>query len=189
MGRYLATLAAHGARVAECTFRHPALQLATAHLYEHGTIDDPRNTVDAALSVGRLVGEATAQTPRERPLFDSEHGPIHTFKDHRRTLPEPFDDEYFRHMQWTHCASGGAGGGMRWPNRHPHSLTAGMRAAQRALSAFLPLFDWRHFRRRNRSAEVRVESPALRALARGDEAQVVAWLTSRSPFAVDESQR
>jgi hypothetical protein len=163
-------------RVAECAFRHPALQFATVHFYEHGTIDDPRNTVDAALSVGRLVGEAVAQTPRERPFFDSEHGPIHTFKDRRRTLPEPFDDEYFRHIQWAHFASGGAGGGMRWPNRHPHSLTAGMRAAQRALSAFLPMIAWSCFRRRNLSAEVRVESPALRAFACGDEAQAVAWL-------------
>ena len=29
-------------------------------------------------------------------------------------------------MSWAHLASGGAGGGMRWPNRHPHVLTSGM---------------------------------------------------------------
>ena len=78
-----------------------------------------------------------------RPFSTSEHGPIHTFKDHDITLPEAFDDEYFRYIQWEHLASGGAGGGMRWPNRDPPiSCTAGMRRAQRALAGFLPLIDW-----------------------------------------------
>jgi len=163
-------------RVAECVFRHPALDFATVHFYEDGTIDHPRNTVDAAVSVGRLVREALAECPPDRPFFDSEHGPIHTFKDHRRTLREPFDDEYFRHIQWAHLASGGAGGGMRWPNRHPHSLTPGMRAAQRALSAFLPLVDWTCFRRRNLSSELRVDGGALRAFACADDTQAVVWL-------------
>ena len=76
-----------------------------------------------------LVGEALAEITDGRPFFDTEHGPIHTFKDTASTLPEAFDDEYFRHIQWTHLASGGAGGGMRWPNRNPHTLTPGMRRA------------------------------------------------------------
>ena len=129
-------------RLSEPVFRHPALDFASSHFYEHGTIDDPRDTVAPALSTGRLAREALAQITDGRPFLDSEHGPIHTFKDHHRTLPEAFDDEYFRHMQWAHLASGGAGGGMRWPNRHPHVLTAGMRRAQRALAGFLPLVDW-----------------------------------------------
>ena len=37
---------------------------------------------------------------------------------------------------------------MRWPNRHPHVLTPGMRAAQGALARLLPLVDWTRFRRR-----------------------------------------
>ena len=115
-------------------FRHPALDFANNHFYEEGTIDHPADTVQPALATGRLVREALAEIADGRPFFDTEHGPIHTFKDHGITLPEPFDDEYFRHMQWAHLASGGAGGGMRWPNRHPHRLTPGMRAAQQAMA-------------------------------------------------------
>ncbi|WP_292496125.1 hypothetical protein, partial [Mesorhizobium sp.] len=131
----------------EPIFRHPDLDFASLHIYEEGTIDHPSDTVAPALGLGRIVGEALAETRDGRPFLDSEHGPIHTFKDKKITLPEPFDDEYFRHMQWAHLAAGGAGGGMRWPNRTPHVLTPGMRRAQRSLAGFLPLIDWRRFRR------------------------------------------
>ena len=117
-------------------FRNPWLDFATIHIYEHGTIDDPRNTVDAAVGMGSIVKESLAEIVDGRPFLDTEHGPIHTYKDRRVTLPEAFDDEYFRHMQWAHLASGGAGGGMRWPNRSPHTLTHGMRKAQLAMSQF-----------------------------------------------------
>ena len=136
----------------EPIFRHPDLDFATLHIYEHGTIDAPRNTVDAALSMGQIVQEAIAEITDSRPFLDSEHGPIHTFKDRNTSLSAAFDDEYFRHMQWAHLASGGAGGGMRWPYRHPHVLTPGMREAQAALSAFLPFVDWASFRRTFRAA-------------------------------------
>ncbi|HEV2846498.1 MAG TPA: hypothetical protein VG477_16710, partial [Thermoanaerobaculia bacterium] len=162
--------------IAETAFRHPKLDFHSTHFYEEGTIDFPRNTIDAAVSVGRLVREAIAEVLPGRPFFDSEHGPIHTFKDHRRTLPEPFDDEYFRHIQWAHLASGGAGGGMRWPNRNPHVLTPGMHAAQRALAGFLPLMDWTRFRRRNLNEEIRIEGTACAGFACGDEEQAVAWV-------------
>jgi mannan endo-1,4-beta-mannosidase len=164
--------------VAETAFRHPALDFHTTHFYEHGTIDHPRNTIDAAISVGRLVREALAEVPAGRPFFDSEHGPIHTFKDHRRTLPEAFDDEYFRHIQWAHLAAGGAGGGMRWPNRNPHTLTAGMRAAQKALAGFLPLIDWTRFRRTNldRAIDIETGGAACAACACGDAEQAIAWI-------------
>ena len=135
-------------------FRHPSLDFATIHIYEEGTIDHPRNTVDAAIGMGRIVKESLAEINDQRPFLDSEHGPIHTFKDFRRTLPEPFDDEYFRHMQWAHLASGAAAGGMRWPNRRIHSLTPGMRTAQKGLAAFLPSIDWMRFNRRNVSQEL-----------------------------------
>ena len=135
-------------------YRHASLDFATIHIYETGTIDHPKNTVDAAIGMGRIVRESLAEIHDGRPFFDSEHGPIHTFKDHHRTLPEAFDDEYFRHMQWAHLASGAAGGGMRWPNRRVHSLTAGMRIAQRALAAFLPLIDWNRFARVNVSEDL-----------------------------------
>ncbi len=163
-------------RIPDSIFRHPLLDFASTHFYEEGTIDFPRNTVDAALAVGRLMRDSLKETAPCRPFFDSESGPIHTFKDHHRTLPEPFDDEYFRHMQWAHFAAGGAGGGMRWPNRKPHSLTIGMRVAQRGLSAFLPLIDWRRFRRKNLNDEIAVSQPAVRAIGAGDDAQAMLWL-------------
>ena len=119
--------------------------------------------------------EALHQARDLRPVLDTEHGPIHAFIDRHQTLPEAFDDEYFRHMQWAHLASGGAGGGMRWPNRHPHVLTPGMRRAQRALSDFLPLVDWPRFRRRNLNQEV-VAPQGLAAFACGDDRQAVLWL-------------
>ncbi len=139
---------------ADVILRHPALDFANLHLYEEGTIDDPANTVDAAVAMGRLVAAHIAETPQDRPFFDSEHGPIHSFKDKKITLPEPFDDDYHRHVQWAHLAAGGAGGGMRWPNRHPHRLTPGMLAAQRAMTKFLPLIAWQRFDRRNVGAAI-----------------------------------
>lgn len=165
---------------AECIFRHPALDFASIHFYEKGTIDHPKNTVDAAISTGRLTREALTHIQNKRPFFDSEHGPIHAFKDKKKTLTEPFDDEYFRHMQWAHFASGGAGGGMRWPNRHPHVLTHGMRKAQLALSLFLPLINWQQFRRRNMNHEIQVSDAAFAVFGCGDEEQAVVWLLRKN---------
>jgi hypothetical protein len=160
----------------EPIFRHPDLDFASLHIYETGTIDNPRNTVDAAVSMGRIVQDALAEIHDNRPFLDSEHGPIHSFKDHKRTLPEPFDDEYFRHMQWAHLASGGAGGGMRWPNRNPHTLTRGMRKAQQAMSGFLPLVDWSRFRRTSLNSQIETSSRAVACFGCGDDAQAVIWL-------------
>ncbi len=172
-------------RIPDSIFRHPLLDFASTHFYEEGTIDCPQNTVDAALAVGRLMRDSLREIPANRPFFDSESGPIHTFKDHHKTLPEAFDDEYFRHMQWAHLAGGGAGGGMRWPNRNPHSLTAGMRTAQRGLSAFLPLIDWREFQRNNLNDELRVYGAAVKAVGCGDEAQAIVWLIRTDSLASD----
>jgi len=164
-------------------FRHPALDFANNHFYEEGTIDHPQDTVAPALAVGKLVREALAEITDQRPFFDSEHGPIHTFKDHKIVLPEPFDDEYFRHLQWAHLASGGAGGGMRWPNRHPHTLTPGMRRAQRAMADFLPLVDWQHFDRR--PIDVEASDPEMACFACGDARQAVLWLLRTTPLRPD----
>jgi mannan endo-1,4-beta-mannosidase len=157
-------------------FRHPGLDFANTHLYERGTIDDPRDTIAPALAAARLMRDAVEAAGPSRPVFDSEHGPIHSFKDRKRTLPAAFDDEYFRHIQWAHLASGGAGGGMRWPNRHPHVLTPGMREAQRALADFLPLLDWTSFRRRNLTAQLRCDDGGVAVVGCGDALQVLAWL-------------
>lgn len=171
--------------LAEPIFRHPSLDFATTHLYREGTIDTPRDTVAPALDIARLVRGALAQICDGRPYLDTEHGPIHTFKDHRITLPEPFDDEYFRHIQWAHLASGGAGGGMRWPNRHPHTLTHGMRVAQHALAEFLPLIDWTRFRRRNLNEEVDRSTDRVAVCACADAEQAVVWLLRTDTIGAD----
>lgn len=162
-------------------FRHPALDFASLHIYAHGAIDDPRDTVAAAVAMGAIVREALEEIRDGRPFLDSEHGPIHAFKDRRRTLPEAFDDEYFRHMQWAHLASGGAGGGMRWPNRNPHKLTPGMRRAQAGMARFLELMDWPRFRRRNLNAEIVTSDRRLHVFGCGDADQAVVWLLRRTP--------
>lgn len=162
----------------EPIFRHPDLDFATIHIYDERTIDRPRNTIAPAISMGNIVRECVAETPPGRPFLDTEHGPINSFKDRRRTLPEAFDDEYFRHLSWAHLASGGAGGGMRWPNRHPHVLTHGMRRAQQAMVRFLPLIDWNRFRRRDLTQHVR--APGFHVFACGTEDQAIVWVLRRN---------
>ncbi|RYG24230.1 hypothetical protein EON82_11450 [bacterium] len=169
----------------EPIFRHPGLDCANTHLYEFPAIDRPKDTVGAALAVGRLMREAVREAKDLRPVFDSEHGPINGFKDKKIILPEPFDDEYFRHMQWAHLASGGAGGGMRWPNRHPHVLTHGMRRAQRAMAEFLPLIDWNDFYRRNLNEEIEVSDPNVARFGCGDADQAIVWLLRTDCIAKD----
>jgi hypothetical protein len=175
----------HSGELRELIFRHPALDFASTHLYEKGTIDDPADTVAPTLSTGRLVRDAIAEIRDPRPYLDSEHGPIHRFKDKHKPLPDDFDDEYFRHMQWAHLASGGAGGGMRWPNRRPHVLSPGMHQAQRGMADFLPLIDWSRFRRRCLNDEVTVTGAALAPFACGDDHQAVVWVLRTDAVGAD----
>ena len=165
-------------------FRHPDLDFASIHIYEEGTIDHPGDTVAPALAMGRIVRESLAAIRDDRPFLDTEHGPIHGFNDRKITLPEAFDDEYFRHMQWAHLASGGVGGGMRWPYRHPHRLTPGMRAAQRALAGFCDLVDWTHFRRRPIDVTV-TGGGKVAVFACADERQAVLWCLRRDTLGRD----
>ena len=65
---------------------------------------------------------------------------------------------------------------MRWPNRRPHSLTAGMRIAQQALAKFLPLINWQQFRRHNMNQEISVSDPAVSPFGCGDREQAILWL-------------
>ena len=162
--------------VADVIFRHPMLDFASTHFYNTATINNPSDTVASAICTGRLVREALAHLPRNRPFFDSEHGSIHACKDKHIKLPDYSGNEYFRHMQWAHLASGAAGGGMRWPNRHPHCLTQGMRRAQKSMADFVKSIDWKNFRRRNLNEEVRVSIPALAIFACADEKQAMLWL-------------
>ena len=173
------------AGMAPVIYRHPGLDFATIHFYEVPAIDNPQNTVESAAITGDMTREALSEIRDNRPFMDSEHGPIHRFKDRKKTLSEAFDDEYFRHMQWAHFASGAAGGGMRWPNRHPHVLTHGMRRAQHSLAGFLPLVNWNDFARRNLNQEVEIESDNCLVFGCGDEAQAVVWLLRKSEFQGD----
>ena len=164
-------------------FRHPDLDFATIHIYREGSIDHPRNTVAPAVAMGRIVRDCIGEITDGRPFLDTEHGPIHTFKDRKKVLPEPFDDEYFRHISWAHLASGGAGGGMRWPNRRPHVLSAGMRRAQAAMAGFLPLIDWTRFARRPLARDMTARG--FHRFACGDDSQALAWLLRRRALASD----
>ena len=78
-------------------------------------------------------------------------------------------------MAWAHLASGGAGGGMRWPNRLPHTLTPGMRVAQGVMSDFARLIDWSRFAAINISEEIRTEPENLLAYGCADPRQAVIW--------------
>jgi len=133
--------------LSEVIFRHPSLDFASIHLYEHGPLDAPRDTLEPAAATVRLMGEALVQCAPLRPLLDTEHGPVHTFCDGGTTLPDSFDTACFRRIQWAHLAAGGAGGGMSWPYRHPHMLLTGMHEAQGLLAAFMTLIDWKSFLR------------------------------------------
>lgn len=159
----------------DLVFRHPDLDFATSHFYDAATISRPQNALDPALHAAELVRQVLAQLPANRPFFDSEHGPLDTFKSGRQ-LPEAFDDEYFRCMQWAHLAAGGVGGGFRWPYRYPHVLTHGMRAAQRSLAGFLKLLNWVHFQRHNLTTQVHLSTAAVRCVACGDGSQAIVWL-------------
>lgn len=161
--------------MADIIFRHPSLNFASMHLYALRTIDYPKNTVAPAISTGTFIRHALDHIGDMRPFLDSEHGPIGTYK-RKLTLPQAFDEEYFRHMQWAHLASGGAGGGMRWPYRRPHSLTVGMRTAQRSMAAFMQLINWNGFRRKNLNAALKISSRAFTGFACGDKNQAIVWL-------------
>lgn len=71
---------------------------------------------------------------------------------------------------------------MRWPNRHPHVLTPGMRRAQAALSRFLPLIDWVRFRRRNLNSEIVTSHRDLAVFGCGDQDQALVWLLRKAPL-------
>jgi mannan endo-1,4-beta-mannosidase len=72
---------------------------------------------------------------------------------------------------------------MRWPNRHPHTLTQGMRRAQKNMASFLRELDWSRFRRRNLSSSVKVRH--FHAFACGDDAQALVWLLRRDKIGSD----
>jgi hypothetical protein len=168
--------------LASTALRHPGLDFATIHLYDEPEIDRPKNTVDAAIITARLTRNILSEISDNRPFFDTEHGPIFTFNNKHITLDEKFDDEYFNNMQWAHLASGGAGGGMRWPYRHPHSLTAGMRKRQYSLSEFVKFVDWKNFKRSSLNNSIRLTNEHLIPFSCGDALHAIIWLVRAKPF-------
>ncbi len=164
----------------ELIFRHPSLDFATTHIY-HGAIDYPEDTVAPAVTMANWVRHALARVPPGRPFMDTEHGPIHLFNNHKKMLPEDFDDEYERHLMWAHLASGGAGSGMRWPARRPHLLTAGMTRALGSLAGFTKTLDWRHFTPRNAVADIEIDAPNVLPFACRDKRQAVIYLLRDKP--------
>ena len=64
---------------------------------------------------------------------------------------------------------------MRWPYRHPHTLTKGMRLAQHNLSEFATFIDWKNFKRKNISHEIKVAPKSFKAFACGNRSQVLIW--------------
>ena len=64
---------------------------------------------------------------------------------------------------------------MRWPNRHPHVLTPGMRRAQAAMAGFLPLIAWGRFRR----VPVDAKARGFHTFACADGEQAAVYLLRR----------
>jgi hypothetical protein len=158
---------------ADMIFRHPCLDFATTHIYQ-GAIDYPQDTVMPALAMSGWVRHAYQHVPTGRPFTDSEHGPIHLFNDHNRTMPEAFDDDYERRLMWAHFASGGMGSGMRWPARHPHMVTQGMLRGYRNLAAFARHVRWSGYA--PRPMDVRIHTQEVHGFASGDNNQAVVYL-------------
>jgi mannan endo-1,4-beta-mannosidase len=186
--RHLLTVSVFGSRpengYAELVLDHPELDFATTHVYEFGVVDNPDNTVDGALVMRDAVRYAYNNMNDVRPYTDTESGPIHAFMDLGRQLPEEFDDEYHHNMCWAHLASGGAGSGMRWPFRSPHTVTDGMRANLRAISRFSGSLDWVQFSPRPVDDRLRVAyrgtggevPPPLLPFGCTDGRQTLVWL-------------
>jgi mannan endo-1,4-beta-mannosidase len=139
--RHLLTVSIFGSKPEEgygdLVFRHPELDFASTHVYELGLVDNPENTIDCAVVMRDAVKYAFSQMPDTRPYTDSESGPIHLFMDLKLFLQEPFESEYYHNMSWAHLATGGAGSGMRWPFRDPHTLSRGMHDVMLGMSRFI----------------------------------------------------
>jgi len=161
-------------------FRHPLLDFASVHFYD-APLRKPTHPLKAALRAGELVGQALGQITDGRPFLDSEHGPDQLYRQTRGRIPADFDEAYFHGVQWAHLAAGGAGGGLRWPYRHPHSLTPGMRLSQRALSRVVTQIDWQRFHRRHLGGQFTVSPRTVKAFACGNDGQVLLWLVATGP--------
>ena len=154
--------------IGDNVYRNPLFEFATTHLYYGGTVNDPKNSIDPAVSINHGIKYAQAQSADGRPFTDSETGPID------RWIPDQaFDEDVFHHMSWAHFASGGAGAGMRWPYRQPHSLTPVMIRHLRAIAQVANRIDWKHFTPRNADARLTAATNGVILMGSGDSRQAV----------------
>jgi mannan endo-1,4-beta-mannosidase len=158
--------------IGDVALRHPRFEFANTHLYYGGTINDPANVIDPALSVNHGVKANLAAIIDGRPYTDSESGPIDDWIE-----DISFDTQYYHHMSWAHFASGGAGTGMRWPYRTPHYVWPVMHATQKAIGLVAASLDWNNMRVVNADARLGVNRSDLIAMGFGDNRRVLAWVT------------
>jgi len=159
--------------LADLVFRHPAIDFANTHLYYEPSVNNPPDTISAALSVNHGVRHALEQTrDNPRPYLDTESGPIGRWP----LLPD-FDVEYYHNMSWAHLASGGAGQGLRWPYTQPHTLPPEFRQVQAAMARFAAAVEWLSFTDpQNIDRQLTVTAPELIAMGTGDRHRAVVWL-------------
>ena len=118
--------------MAEPIFRHPDLDFATIHIYQHGTIDFPLNTVDPAIDFGRIDGGVHRRDPA-RPALPRHRARPDPRLQGSQEDPGRASTEMFRHMQWAHLASGGGAAACAGPTA-VRTCSPGMRRAEAAMS-------------------------------------------------------
>jgi mannan endo-1,4-beta-mannosidase len=160
-----------GGIIGEIIYRHPLFDFANTHQYYGGTVNNPQNIIDPAISVNGGIKYSLPQCYDGRPYTDSESGPIDNW-----IQDESWDNLYFRFMAWAHFASGGTGTGMRWPYRTPHYLTAGMHDAQLAVSSVSKALDWLRFNPVNADSRLSINKTGMILMGCADSRQGVAWI-------------
>jgi mannan endo-1,4-beta-mannosidase len=139
--RHLLTVSVFGAfpegGYIDLILRHPELDFATTHVYQNDAKDNPKDTVSGAITMRDAVRFAYANMADVRPYTDTESGPIFGYMHTRQRPSAEFENEYYHNMTWAHLATGGAGSGMRWPFRDPHTLSPGMHDVMLGMSRFI----------------------------------------------------
>lgn len=158
--------------IGDVQYLYPRFEFSNTHQYYGGTVNNPQNIIDPAISVNGGVKYSLQYIRDGRPYVDSESGPIDKW-----IADETFDNLYYHHMAWAHFASGGTGIGMRWPYRTPHYLTPGMHATQKAVSVVAKDIDWTSFHVTNADSRVTSNHPELIRMASADDKHAVIWVT------------
>jgi hypothetical protein len=157
--------------VGDVIFNHPNIDFANTHLYAEPEVNNPSNTIDAAVKFNEFIVDIHQEMDTPKPYTDTESGPITQW-----ITNHDFDHEYFHNMSWAHLMSGGVGFGMRWPYLQPHTLTDTMRDYQLAMSNFARTIDWSNFASQNIDQTLSVNKEKLIAMGSGDGKQAIVWL-------------